>query len=63
MKVKRILCMLLVLFVCAAAMSTKANAEYTSGDYGDWEYHTFNGEVTIEDYNGSAAKVTVPSEI
>lgn len=63
MKVKRILCMLLVLFVCAAAMSTKANAEYTDGAYGDWEYHTFNGAVTIEEYNGSAAKVTVPSEI
>ena len=60
MKVKRILCMLLVLFVCAAAMSTKANAVDT---YGDWEYSTVNGVVTIEGYNGSAAKVTVPSEI
>ena len=60
MKARRILCTLLVLFVCVAAMATKANAANVSGD---WEYTLSEGNAVITAYRGSGTKVTVPSEI
>ena len=60
MKAKRIFCTLLVLFVCVAAMATKADAAYVSGD---WEYTLSEGNAVISAYNGSATNVTIPDEI
>ncbi len=61
----------LIIIIAAALLLTFASAALSFIDiptsfaltYGDWEYTVNDGEATVTKYNGSAASVSVPSEL
>ena len=61
-KVKKLTSVILAV-VMMLGILTIAPLTVSAATYGDFEYTVYNGTIEITKYNGSAANVTIPSEI